>query len=155
PVGSNECPAASAPRPRARAGRAGATGASHRRGSMETATLASDRHADDRPEPGPRLSVVIPTRNEAGNVRQLFAELRLALADIEHEVIVVDDSSDEITRRELREIAARAPTWSVSERPAAEQTGLATAVARGMEAATGRAICVMDGDLQHPPAVVP
>jgi glycosyltransferase involved in cell wall biosynthesis len=103
----------------------------------------------------PRLSVVIPTRNEAGNLRPLFDELELALAGIEHQVIVVDDSSDEETRPVLRELAARTPTWSVHERPPAEQTGLATAVAQGMAVAVGAAICVMDGDLQHPPAVVP
>ena len=103
----------------------------------------------------PRLSVVIPTRNEAGNIRPLFDQLELALAGIEHEVIVVDDSSDQETRPLLRELAARAPTWSVHERPPARHTGLATAVALGMAAAAGAAICVMDGDLQHPPAVVP
>jgi dolichol-phosphate mannosyltransferase len=88
-------------------------------------------------------------------VRPLFDELEMALAGIEHEVIVVDDSSDEETRPVLRELAARTPSWSVRERPPAEQTGLATAVAQGMAAALGAAICVMDGDLQHPPAVVP
>lgn len=104
---------------------------------------------------GPRLSVVIPTRNEARNVRPLFEALERALAGVAHEVIVVDDSTDAETRCELRRVAASARTWTVIERRPDEQTGLGSAVALGIASATGDAVCVMDGDLQHPPAVVP
>jgi dolichol-phosphate mannosyltransferase len=104
---------------------------------------------------GPRLSVVIPTRNEAANVRPLFEALERALTGVPHEVIVVDDSTDGETRCELGRVAAGARAWTVIERPPDEQTGLGSAVALGIASATGHAVCVMDGDLQHPPAVVP
>jgi dolichol-phosphate mannosyltransferase len=104
---------------------------------------------------GTRLSVVVPTRNEAGNLRRLKQELEAALAGISHEVIVVDDSTDHETRPLLRELASGVDGWRVIERLTIDQTGLATAVTDGMAAATGGAVCVMDGDLQHPPAVVP
>ena len=102
-----------------------------------------------------RISVVVPTRNEAGNVDELQRQLACALDGIEHEIVVVDDSNDDVTRPVLRAAAARDPRWRVIERAPHEQTGLASAVVLGVEAARGMAVCVMDGDLQHPPQVVP
>jgi dolichol-phosphate mannosyltransferase len=102
-----------------------------------------------------RISVVVPTRNEAGNVDELRRKLAMALAGIEHEIVVVDDSNDDVTRPALRAASARDPRWRVIERAPHEQTGLASAVVAGVEAARGTAVCVMDGDLQHPPEVVP
>jgi len=102
-----------------------------------------------------RISVVVPTRNEAGNVEALQRQLAQALDGITHEVVVIDDSNDDVTRPALRAAAARDPRWRVIERAPREQTGLASAVVTGVEAARGVAVCVMDGDLQHPPAVVP
>jgi dolichol-phosphate mannosyltransferase len=104
---------------------------------------------------GPRLSVVIPTRNEATTLPRLHAELTGVLAGVEHEVIVVDDSTDVETRQVLAELVGTSPNWRVIAREPAEQTGLATAVARGMDGARGAVICVMDSDLQHPPALIP
>lgn len=115
-------------------------------------------HVRVRRNQGPariRISVVVPTRNEAGNVDELQRQLALALEGIEHEVVVVDDSNDDVTRPALRAAAARDPHWRVIERTPREQTGLASAVVLGVEAARGTAVCVMDGDLQHPPEVVP
>ena len=101
-----------------------------------------------------QLSVVIPTRNEAGNVVALRAALRAALESLTYEVIVVDDSTDEETRPLLHSVCDEDPRWKVIERPVQEQTGLGSAVATGLGAARGRVICVMDGDLQHPPEII-
>ena len=84
-----------------------------------------------------RLSVVVPTRNEAGNLLRLKQELEVALAGVSHEVIVVDDSTDHETRPLLRELASRSDRWRVIERPSTQQTGLATAVTDGMGVARG------------------
>ena len=100
-----------------------------------------------------RLSVVIPTRNEAGSIAPLREALKRSLSGIDHEVIVIDDSTDGVTRVVLRAEAAIDPALRIIERGLG-QTGLATAVALGVSLARGRAICVMDGDLQHPPHVV-
>jgi dolichol-phosphate mannosyltransferase len=132
--------------------------------------LPGDRNRDLRPETGqdrsaappvqrqqrrPRLSVIVPTRNEAANLTGLRDGLEAALAGVDHEVIVVDDSSDAVTRPLLARIAAGSSPWRVLERAPGEQTGLATAVTAGLGLAQGAAVCVMDGDLQHPPEVVP
>lgn len=101
------------------------------------------------------VSVVVPTRNEGPNLDALHRELSEALRNVPSEVIIVDDSTDEVTRPLLREIAAADPRWRVVERAPAQQTGLATAVSTGLRLATGTVVCVMDGDLQHPPSAIP
>src|SRR6202022_3307852 len=100
-----------------------------------------------------RLTVIFPTRNEIGNVERLHEALSRSLSGIDHEVIVVDDSTDGVSRAPLRYLADTDPDVRIIER-GTDQSGLATAVALGISLARGAAICVMDGDLQHPPEVV-
>ena len=127
---------------------------------MATTIDALNAVTPESPQPRParmqtRVSVVVPTRNEAGNVDALERQLGAALAGVEYEVVVVDDSNDSVTRPALRAAAERNPRWRVIEREPREQTGLASAVVAGIDAAGGAAVCVMDGDLQHPPEIVP
>jgi dolichol-phosphate mannosyltransferase len=121
---------------------------------LDTDQVHASAPAERAAKSAPRLSVIVPTRNEAANLPRLWQALEMALAVVHHEVIVVDDSSDHETRPLLARIASETPHWRVVERPAAEQTGLATAVTTGLALARGEAVCVMDGDLQHPPEVV-
>jgi len=99
--------------------------------------------------------VVIPTRDEAGNVPLLLQRLRSSLAEISFEILFVDDSDDS-TPQLLREIASKDVRVRVWHRPpAARSGGLSTAVVLGLAQARGRVVCVMDGDLQHPPEAIP
>ena len=111
-----------------------------------------------KPGPPPRqleLSVVVPTRNEAGNLPLLLQRLRQSLAEIPFEVIFVDDSDDE-TPSLLQEISSRDGRVRYWHRRREERAGgLSTAVVLGLEQARGRLVCVMDGDLQHPPEAIP
>ncbi len=102
----------------------------------------------------PRLSVVVPTRNEESNVGPLLERLASVLSPDEAEVIVVDDSSD-ATPQALADYAADCPVpISLLHRPAgARKGGLSTAVIAGARGARGNWILVMDADLQHPPEV--
>lgn len=105
---------------------------------------------------GPLLSVVVPTRNEAGNVEALVARLAAVLAGVPAEVIFVDDSSDE-TPVILERLAAgrgSGPSIHVLHRPLEQQTGLGSAAAQGFKMASGQLVAVMDGDLQHPPELL-
>jgi len=102
-----------------------------------------------------RLSIVIPTRNEADSLERLREALATCLSGVHHEVIVVDDSTDGWTRDVLSAIVQSTDNWRVIARQPEDQTGLATAVAQGISAARGWAVCVMDGDLQHPPTLIP
>lgn len=100
--------------------------------------------------PPPRLSVVVPTLNEEETIGELVRQLEDHLAGIPHETIVVDDDSSDRTRSRARQAGS-----NVRVIHRTEARGLASAVVRGFEEARGRHICVMDGDLQHPPSAVP
>ena len=103
----------------------------------------------------PLLSVVVPTRDEAANIGPLLARLASALSGVDHEVVVVDDSTDDTPRLVAAE-AARRPGITLRHREEAQRSGgLSTAVLEGMRAARGEFVCVMDADLQHPPETVP
>jgi dolichol-phosphate mannosyltransferase len=100
----------------------------------------------------PRLSVVVPTRNEEGNVGPLLERLACVFSPEEAEVIVIDDSSD-ATPQALACSAARCPlpVSPLHRPPGMRKGGLSTAVIAGARAARGDWVLVMDADLQHPP----
>ncbi|MGC9209621.1 MAG: glycosyltransferase family 2 protein, partial [Nitrososphaeria archaeon] len=99
----------------------------------------------------PLLSVVIPTYNEAENVKPLLDRLRKSLQGISHELIFVDDNSPDGTGKILREQAD--PTIRVFVRQ--NERGWASAFVYGAERARGEYVVFMDADMQHPPEVLP
>lgn len=102
-----------------------------------------------------RLSLVVPTYNESQNIAELVRRLHQALSQVvpegAYEIIVVDDDSPDRTWKVAEELAASDPRLRVLRRTG--ERGLATAVIRGWQAARGEILGVIDGDLQHPPAV--
>ncbi|HVC39099.1 MAG TPA: glycosyltransferase [Candidatus Dormibacteraeota bacterium] len=103
----------------------------------------------------PELSLVLPTRNEAGNVEPLLGRVREALREVDFELVFVDDSDDQ-TSSLLSQAAQLDPRVRVLHRPQQDRGGgLSTAVILGLHAARGRVVCVMDADLQHPPETIP
>ena len=105
---------------------------------------------------GTLLTLVIPTRNEAGNVPRLVRELGEALTGVDYRVVFVDDSTDE-TPAVICDLSEEDDRISLIHRASAEQDGgLSTAVAAGMDAVANESeyTCVMDADLQHPPEKV-
>jgi dolichol-phosphate mannosyltransferase len=104
----------------------------------------------------PGLSVVVPTRDEAGNIPALLVRLNDALAGIEAEVLIVDDS-DDATPVVVRQTAATLPDLPVRllvRPPGQRPGGLGGAVLAGLSAARGPVCAVMDADLQHPPELL-
>ncbi|PZU37253.1 MAG: glycosyl transferase family 2 [Microbacterium sp.] len=99
-------------------------------------------------------TVIVPTYNESPNVAELVRRLGAALPPDGSEILFVDDSSDD-TPAAIRASAA----WS--EVPVrlihrdAPVGGLSGAVVEGIRASAGDWCVVMDGDLQHPPELVP
>ncbi|MDD5506464.1 MAG: glycosyltransferase, partial [Candidatus Omnitrophica bacterium] len=98
-----------------------------------------------------RLSLVIPTYNEAANIESLCNLLVEVLSknNIDFEVIVVDDNSPDATWKIVQAIAERDSRISLVRRIG--RKGLATAVIAGWKKAKGDILGVMDGDLQQPP----
>lgn len=105
--------------------------------------------------PGLRLSLVIPTYNEASNLSALVRLLSDSLDSIlpgGYELIVVDDNSPDRTWELAQALTSNYPQLRVIRRQGSR--GLATAVVRGWQAATGEILGVIDGDMQHPPEVL-
>jgi dolichol-phosphate mannosyltransferase len=99
----------------------------------------------------PRLSVVLPTYKESGNIERLIQAVReAAKAASELEILVVDDDSPDGTA----EIAASSGS-DVRVIVRKEARGLATAVRRGIEEAKGEVVVVMDTDFNHQPEMIP
>lgn len=92
------------------------------------------------------VSVVIPAHNERGRIVATVAELEQALreAQIEHEIIVVDDHSSDGTGAVLSDLAGRIPTLRPIENEAAR--GFGHAVVTGIEASRGDAVAIYMAD---------
>jgi len=102
------------------------------------------------------ISVVIPTRNEAGNVEPLVRRLEKILPDRPLEIIFVDDSTDNTPHVVNQVGRTSARSVRLLHRPEGERDGgLGGAVEAGLRIARAPWVCVMDGDLQHPPEVIP
>ena len=110
-----------------------------------------DRSRRDRP----LLSVVVPTKNERGNVTALLERLEAVLPTVAMEIIFVDASTDG-TGDSIEALAKRSSRDVVLLRQVAERrsAGLGGAVVQGLRAATAPWVCVMDADLQHPPELI-
>jgi glycosyltransferase involved in cell wall biosynthesis len=106
---------------------------------------------------GLTVSVIVPTRNESGNVEKLLTRIKNAFYGTFIEVIFVDDSTDD-TPQVVEAAAGRFPAQNVRvihRAPEERSDGLGGAVIVGLKAARADYACVMDGDLQHPPEMVP
>jgi dolichol-phosphate mannosyltransferase len=100
----------------------------------------------------PQVCVLVPTRNEAGNIAALLARLGPAVAMLDGEVLFVDDSDDDTPSviAAVRQKTA-APVRLLHRDPGERSGGLGGAVQAGLATVTAPWTVVMDGDLQHPP----
>ena len=102
------------------------------------------------------LSLIIPTRNEVGNISPLLTKIDQTLRGIDVEVVFVDDSTDE-TPQAVEKARGLFPNLNVRllHRSTAERVGgLGGAVLLGLQNVHSDYACVMDGDLQHPPELL-
>jgi glycosyltransferase involved in cell wall biosynthesis len=90
-----------------------------------------------------RTSIVIPAHNEAPSIEALVGELRRAVPW--HEIIVVDDGSQDDTAGRANAAGARVVRHPYNK-------GNGAAVKTGIRQATGAFILILDADGQHPPS---
>lgn len=100
----------------------------------------------------PRVSIVLPTYNERGNIEPLLAELLPLKARFDLEILVVDDDSADGTAELVRQLAHGEPCLRLIRRVG--RAGLASAIKEGLLDATGDFVVVMDSDGQHQPSSV-
>lgn len=101
-----------------------------------------------------RVSIVIPARNEAGNILSLVDEIDRAMGDLApFEIIVVDDGSTDALVQVVTDRMAAMPHLRLIRH--ARSGGQSAAVHSGVLAATSPIILTLDGDGQNPPVELP
>jgi glycosyltransferase involved in cell wall biosynthesis len=100
-----------------------------------------------------KVSVVIPVFNEEGNITPLLDELFsiLQIYFPEHEIIVVDDGSEDETKNELNNYQSEKLKRLFLE----QNSGQSAALFAGVKIASNEIIVLMDGDMQYDPADIP
>ena len=103
----------------------------------------------------PLISVVTPAHNEEGNIRRFYTEVSQTLNQITDswEIIFVNDGSTDNSAELMRQVheedsRCKAVIFS-------RNYGFQIAIAAGLRASSGKAVIVMDADLQHPPELIP
>ena len=101
-----------------------------------------------------KVSVILPTYNEAGNIVSLIEAVRSRIPPPwEHEFIVVDDNSPDGTLQTVKAGYGNDPRVKTILRTS--DRGLAKSLHAGIDQATGDHILMMDTDFTHPPEDVP
>jgi len=98
-----------------------------------------------------KISVVVPLMNEEDNVKYLIEEVEKALKDFEYELILVDDGSTDNTVEEIKKHMNDKTKLVILNR----NYGQTSAMAAGIEVASGDVIVTIDGDLQNDPSDIP
>jgi len=99
------------------------------------------------------LTVVLPTYEEAGNIRAVVTEVQRVLESVpNHEILVVDDDSPDRTWAIVDLIETRDPRVRCYRRM--DERGLASAIVDGLRLGRGDVLVVMDADLQHEPETI-
>jgi dolichol-phosphate mannosyltransferase len=102
----------------------------------------------------PAVSVVVPVRNEAGNIAPLVNEIAAALQGRwPFEVVYVNDGSSDGTEAELKRLKEQRP-W-LRQIKHARSCGQSAAVRTGVAAARAPIVVTIDGDGQNDPAFIP
>ena len=102
----------------------------------------------------PAVSIVVPVRNEAGNIAPLVAEIAKALAEQwRFEVVYVDDGSSDGTGAELKRLMTQ-HAWLRRVRHK-QSCGQSAAVRTGVAAGRAPVVVTLDGDGQNDPAFIP
>lgn len=102
-----------------------------------------------------KISFVVPVFNEEENIREFHRRLTQVMAPLpyDYEILFIDDGSKDRTSQLIRELAENDP--HVQGYVFARNFGHQLALTCGLDQSTGDAVISMDGDLQHPPEMVP
>lgn len=115
-------------------------------------SLVPEQHVDSESGPLPRVSIVIPARNEAGDIENTVRGV-LAQRGVELELIVINDHSTDATGQIINRIAAEDPRVRALHDPPLKEgwLGKANALRYGSSFATGDYIVFTDADISHKP----
>lgn len=121
----------------------------------ESGHIPQPRRPPDTFEPC-AVTIIVPTFNEGTNIQELIRRVNNSVSERATEMLFVDDSTDDTPEVIQRLARTSGLTVRLLHRPIGQRSGgLASAVTAGLSAARGRVAVVMDGDLQHPPELIP
>ncbi len=101
------------------------------------------------------LSIVIPVYNEEGNIKKLYNALDKIIHDlmVTYEIIFVNDGSMDRSVDEIERLCYL--NQNVKLVSLSRNFGHQAALTAGLNHVSGKAVIMMDGDLQHPPEIIP
>jgi len=101
------------------------------------------------------ISIIIPCFNEVENIEELSQRLYVVLNNLkyEYELIFIDDGSTDNTIEKLISLSEKNKRIRIIE--LSRNFGHQAAICAGIDHAYGKAIIMMDADLQHPPEIIP
>jgi dolichol-phosphate mannosyltransferase len=100
-----------------------------------------------------RISVIVPVKDEAGNVAPLAREIAAAMTgERPYEIVFVDDGSDDATISELLALKGELPLRILVH---GRNLGQSRAIRTGVRAAAAPIVVTLDGDGQNDPADIP
>lgn len=97
-----------------------------------------------------KLSIIIPCKNEEGNVKKLYTSLNDFLEKIDYEIIFIDDGSTDNTILKLKELYMKDKNH-IKILSFSRNFRKDAAILAGLENASGMYTCIIDGDLQQHP----
>ena len=102
-----------------------------------------------------RVSIVVPVYNEEDNIAHFVQSVEKVMETLPYayEILFIDDGSRDRSREILREMGGRDP--HVQSIFLARNAGHQVALTCGTDHADGDAVITMDGDMQHPPELLP
>ena len=98
------------------------------------------------------ISIVIPVYNEKNNISLLISKITSNINRIKHEIIIVDDSSDDGSKDILKKLSKKKNLKIIFRKEKIRD--LSKSCRDGFEKSKFDKILVMDGDLQHNPKYI-
>ena len=102
-----------------------------------------------------KIAIVIPSFNEEGNIEVMVNSIHSVLKELpyEYQLIFVDDGSDDNTLDTLKKLSFKDEKLFFIE--LSRNFGHQNALKAGVDIAKANAVITMDGDMQHPPELIP
>lgn len=100
-----------------------------------------------------KVSVIIPSYNEENNIKPLFDAISKNTREYNVELIFIDDGSSDKTLENIKNLTS--PSMDIRYISFTRNFGHQNALKAGYDFATGDCIISMDGDMQHPPELIP
>ena len=102
-----------------------------------------------------KISIIIPVFNEDKSIQLLYNRLKIVLKEnnIQADIIFINDGSSDNSLEVLKEISEIDPRVKILN--LSRNFGHQAALTAGIDYSNGKAIICMDGDLQHPPEIIP